>query len=235
VNGPDVRRAWAVAWKDLLTERRAKAAFNAMIFFAALTLFTFGFALGPDAPATAGQPGGLLRYVAPGLIWIAILFSGVLAVDRSFQLEAERGGLEGLRLYPGNRKAIYFGKLFSNLVVLFALEAVLLPVAAVLYGLDLWPRLPALMAVAGAGTFGFAAMGTFYAALTVNLRARQVLLPLLLFPVLIPVVIAAVKASALALHGDPMDEFGSWMRLLGAADVLFLTVCSLSFHYVMED
>jgi heme exporter protein B len=235
VTRADWRRLWAVAGKDLLTERRAKAAFNAMTFFAALMLFTFGFALGPDAPAAAGQPGGLLRLVAPGLVWVAILFAGVLAVDRSFQLEAERGGLEALRLYPGDRKAIYFGKLCANLVVLFALEAVLLPVAGVLYGLDLWPRLPGIIAVAVLGTVGFAAMGTFYAALTAQLRARQVLLPLLLFPVLIPVVIAAVKASTLALHGDPMGEYGSWMRLLAAADVLFVTVCARAFEYVLED
>lgn len=230
----DFRRAWAVAWKDLLTERRAKAAFTAMTFFAALMVFTFGFALGPDAPGT-GQPGGLLRYVAPGLIWVAILFAGVLAVDRSFQLEAERGGMEGLRLFPGDRKAIYFGKLAANLIVLFALEAVLFPVAAVLYGIDLWPRLPALALVTAAGSLGFAAMGTFYAALTANLRARQVLLPLLLFPVLIPVVIAAVKGTTLALHGDAMGEFGSWMRLLAASDVLFLTICALTFEFVLED
>ena len=231
----DFRRAWAVAWKDLLTEQRSKAAFNAMAFFAALMVLTFGFALGPDTPAGGGQEGGLLRQVAPGLIWVAILFSGVLAVDRSFQLEAERGGLEGLRLFPGDRKAIYFGKLFANLIILFALEAILLPVAAVLYGIDLWPRLPALAAVTGAGTLGFAAMGTFYAALTANLRARQVLLPLLLFPVLIPVVIAAVKGTTLALHGDAMGEFGSWMRLLGASDVLFLTICALTFEFVLEE
>ena len=231
----DFRRAWAVAWKDLLTERRSKAAFNAMTFFAALMIFTFGFALGPEAPSAAGRPGGLLREVAPGLIWVAILFAGVLAVDRSFQLEAERGGLEGLRLFPGDRKAIYFGKLLANLIVMFALEAVLLPVAAVLYSIDLWPRLPAVAAVTAAGTVGFVAMGTFYAALTVNLRARQVLLPLLLFPVLIPVVIAAVKGTTLAINGDAMGEFGSWMRLLAAADVLFLTICALTFDFVLED
>jgi heme exporter protein B len=229
----DLRRAWAVAWKDLLTERRAKAAFNAMTFFAGLTLFTFGFAIGPDSPG--GGEGRLLEQLAPGLLWIAILFAGVLAVDRSFQLEAERGGLEALRLYPGDRKAIYFGKLLANLVVMVALEVVLLPIAAVLYSLDLWPGLPALAAVVGLATLGFAAMGTFYAALTVHLRARQVLLPLLLFPMLIPVVIAAVKASTLALHGDPMHEFGSWMRLLGAADLLFLTVCARAFEFVLED
>jgi heme exporter protein B len=235
VTRADFRRIWAVAWKDLLTEQRAKAAFNAMIFFAALTLFTFGFALGPDAAGGSGAEGGLLHRVAPGLIWIAILFSGVLAVDRSFQLEAERGGLEGLRLFPGDRKAIYFGKLIANLVVMFALEVVLLPVAAILYSIDLWPRLPAVAAVTAAGTVGFVAMGTFYAALTVNLRARQVLLPLLLFPVLIPIVIAAVKGLTLALTGDAMGEFGSWMRLLAATDVLFLTICALTFEFVLEE
>jgi heme exporter protein B len=108
-------------------------------------------------------------------------------------------------------------------------------VAAVLYGIDLWPRLPALAAVTAMGSLGFAAMGTFYAALTVNLRARQVLLPLLLFPVLIPVIIAAVKGTTLALHGDAMGEFGSWMRLLAASDVLFLTICALTFEFVLED
>lgn len=245
----DLRRVMAVAWKDLLTERRAKAAFNAMAFFAALMLFTFGFALGPDLPGGIAVPGlgsggvggvgaaggGLLQYLAPGLLWVAILYAGVLAVDRSFQLESERGGLEGLRLYPGDRKAIYFGKLAANLAVMFALEILLLPFAAVLFGLDLWPRLPGLAAVAVLATLAFASMGTFYAALTVNLRARQVLLPLLLFPLLIPVVIAAVKASTLALRGDPMGEFGSWMRLLAAADLLFLTICALAFEFVLED
>lgn len=235
MNRADLRRAWAVALKDLLTERRAKAAFNAMTFFAALTLFTFGFALGPDAPGLPSGTGGLLQFVAPGLLWVAILFAGVLAVDRSFQLEADHNGLEGLRLYPGDRMALYLGKLAANLIVLVALEVVLLPFAAVLYNLDLWPKLPRLVAATALATLGFATIGTFYAALTVNLRARQVLLPLLMFPVLIPVVIAGVRASTLALRGDPMGEFGSWMQLLAAADILFLTVCSRAFEYVLED
>ena len=231
------KRVWAVAWKDLLTERRAKAAFNAMAFFAGLVLFTFGFALGPDLPApTPGLgEGPLLRQLAPGLLWVTILFAGVLAVDRSFQLELERGGLDGLRLFPGDRKAVYLGKLFANLAVMVLMELLILPIAAILYGLDLWTRAPALAGVALLATLGFAAMGTFYAALTANLRARQVLLPLLLFPVLIPIVLAAVKATSLVLQGDPMDQLGSWVKLLGAADLLFLTVCMLTFEHVLEE
>ena len=233
--GSDLRRSWAIVWKDLLIERRAKSAFNAMAFFAALMLLTFGFALGPDAPGFATGTETLLQHLAPGLVWIAILFTGQLAADRSFQLELERGGLDALRVYPGDRKAMYLGKLLSTLSVMVLMEVVLLPCAGILYSLDLWPRLPALAGVGLLATLALAATGTFYAALTANLRARQVLLPLLLFPVLIPVILAAVKATGLVLRGDPMNELASWVKLLLAADVLFLTVSTLTFEYVIEE
>jgi heme exporter protein B len=230
-----LRRSWAIVWKDLLIERRAKAAFNAMALFAGLMLLTFGFALGPDAPSFTTGEETLLQHLSPGLLWVAILFTGQLAADRSFQLELERGGLDALRVYPGDRTALYVGKLVSNLAVMLLMEVLLVPCAAILYSLDLWPRLPALGGVAVLATLAFAATGTFYAALTANLRARQVLLPLLLFPVLIPVVLAAVKATGLVLRGDPMNELGSWVKLLAAADVLFLTVSALTFEYVIEE
>ena len=233
--GREWHRAWAVARKDLLIERRAKAAFNAMAFFAGLVLLTFGFALGPDMPAGAAREGPRLQALAPGLIWVTILFAGVLALDRSFQVEMERGGLDALRLYPGDRKAIYLGKLIANVTIMLIMEMLVCPFAGILYSLDLWERLPGLAGVAILTTIGFAAMGTFYAALTANLRARQVLLPLLMFPVLIPVILAAVKATGLVLTGDAMGELGSWMKLLVAVDVLFLTTCLLIFEYVLEE
>jgi len=231
------RRAWAVTWKDLLIERRAKAAFNAMAFFAGLILLTFGFAFGPDVPAGEAGQGTLLQQLAPGLFWVTVLFAGVLAVDRSFQVELERGGgaLNALRLYPGDRKAVYVGKLLANVTIMFVMEMLVCPVAGILYSLDLWPRLPGLAGVGLLATIGFAAVGTFYAALTANLRARQVLLPLLMFPVLVPVILAAVKATDLVFHGDPMGELGSWLQLLGAVDVLFLTTCLLVFEFVLEE
>lgn len=229
------RRALAVARKDLLIERRAKAAFNAMAFFAGLVLLTFGFALGPDVPAGEARQGTLLQELAPGLLWVTILFAGVLALDRSFQVELERGGLDALRLYPGDRKAVYLGKLIANVCIMLVMEVLVCPIAGILYSLDLWGRLPELAGVAILATIGFAAAGTFYAALTANLRARQVLLPLLMFPVLVPVILAAVKATDLVLHGDAMGELGSWLKLLGAVDVLFLTTCLLVFEYVLEE
>ena len=163
------------------------------------------------------------------------LFAGVLAVDRAFQIELERGGLEGLRLYPGDRKAVYLGKLCTTLVVMLLMELFLVPFAAVLYGLDLGPRLPALAGVSALATIGIAAMGTFYAALTASMRARQVLLPLLLFPVMTPILLAAVRATSLVLRGDAMGELGSWLRLLAAADLLYLTLCTATFEYVIEE
>jgi heme exporter protein B len=229
------QRVWAVAWKDLLTERRAKAAFNATAFFAALMLLIFSFALGPDSPGFETGERSLLEYLSPGLLWVAVFFTGALAVGRSFQMEADSGGLEGLRLLPGDRKALCLGKILANLAVMLAMELLLLLFASVLYNLNPWPRLPALLGIAVLASLGFTCLGTFYAALTVNLRAREVLLPLLLFPMLIPVVLGAVKATALVLRGDPMGELGSWARLLGAFDLVFLTVCTLTFEYVIEE
>ena len=231
----ELKRSWILLWKDLLIERRAKAAFNAMAFFAGVVLLTFGFAVGPDAPGVDTGGETLLQLLSPGLVWVAILFTSQLAADRSFQLELERGGLDALRVYPGDRKALYLGKLLANVAILLLMEALLLPFAAILYSLDVWARLPQLAAVAVLTTLALSATGTFYAALTANLRARQVLLPLLLFPVLIPVLLAAVKATGLVLRGDPMNELASWVKLLGAADVLFLIVSALTFEYVVEE
>lgn len=232
----DVRRAMALVRKDLLTERRSKAAFNAMAFFAAMVLFIFSFALGPDAPGmSAGSGQTLLQYLWPGLLWVAIFFTGILALGRSFQVEMESGGLEALRLYPGDKKAVYAGKLIANLITLGAMELLLIPVSAVLYNIDLWTKLPALLGVTALGTLGFAAVGTFYAALTANLRARDVMLPVLLFPVVVPVVVAAVKATTLVVRGDPMGEMWTWLRILGLIDLVLLTVCTLTFEFAIED
>ena len=228
-------RALAVARKDLLIERRSKAAFNAMAFFAALILFIFSFALGPEAPGLSPEGLTLLSYLWPGLLWVAIFFTGILALGRSFQLEMESGGMEALRLYPGSAQTIYAGKLAANLVVLFAMELLLIPLSAILYNVDLWARLPAILGVVALGSLGFVAVGTFYAALTANLRAREVMLPLLLFPTQVPVVVAAVRATALIVHGDPMGELRVWLQVLALTDIVLLTVCTLTFEFAIEE
>lgn len=231
----DWRRGAAIVWKDVLCERRSKAAFNGITFFAALLLFIFSFAVGPDMPTVGARGGTLLQYLWPGLLWVALFFAGVLALGRSFQVEIENGGLEALRLYPGSRMALYGGKLVANLIVLGALALLLVPLSAILYSVDLWSRLPALLGVILSGLVGYAAAGTLYAALTANLRAREVMLPLFLFPIQVPILVGSVKATVLVLWGDPLGELSSWLRLVFVADLVLVAVCAVLFEYAIEE
>lgn len=220
-------RTWAILWKDLLIEARTKQGVNAMAFFAALLLFIFSFAIGPDPE--------LLRRLAAGLLWVGIVFTGTLSLGRTFQSEELSGGLRNLRLYPGDVRAIYLGKLLGNVAILLVVEAILFPAAAVLFQLELLPHAGGLAVVAVLGTFGFSVVGTFYAALTVHLRAREVMLPLLLFPALVPVLLGAVNATEALILGDPLGRLGGWLRLLVAFDVIFFVVCTWIFPIVLEE
>jgi heme exporter protein B len=217
----------AVAWKDLIVERRSKANFNSVVFLAGVILLLFGFALGPDTAA--------LRDAAAGVIWLTVLFSGVLSFNRSYEQELEDSALEALLLYPVDRRGVYLGKLVANVAFLLALEAVLLFAAAILYGLPLLEVLPELCVVLFLGTLGFAALGTFYGAMTSRLRAREFLMPLLLFPMLVPLLVAAVGATGALLAGDPFGNAGAWMRALVAFDIIFVAAATLAFDYVIEE
>jgi heme exporter protein B len=223
----ELRRSGAVAWKDLTAERRTRANLNAVLFFAALMLLLFGFALGPDAEA--------LRRAGAGIIWLTVLYSGVLVFHRSYQVELEGGALETLLLYPGDRKAIFVGKLLANLAFVLLVEAVVVPMAAVFYHLPLLEPFPGLLGVLLLGTFGFVTLGTFYAALASRARAREVLLPLLLFPMLVPLLVGAVEATSAILAGDAMGDAGSWMKLLAAFDLIFLVAAAAAFEHVIGD
>jgi len=222
----DWRRAWAVARKDLTTERRAVASLGAMAGFGALVLLMLGFALGADAGAAA-----------PGLVWVTVLLASLLALDRASQIEIESGGWQGLRLAPGARWPIYAGKVVATAVLLLLVEAVLLPTAIILYALPVPPVriLLSLGGVAALATVGIAAAGTVYSALIASIRARQALLPLLLFPVMVPILLAAVKCTALLAGGDPLHELPGWTQLLAAADVVSLTTGLLVFGAVLDE
>jgi heme exporter protein B len=222
----DLGRVRAVAWKDLTAERRTKANFNSVAFLGALILLLFGFALGPDS--------GTARDAAAGILWLAVLFSGVLAFNRSYQVELEGGALEALLLYPGGRWTIFVGKLVANLLFVGLMEVIIIPVAVVLYHIPVPARWPTLLGVIALGTFGFVTLGTFYAAMASRSRAREVLLPLLLFPMLVPVLLAATEASSALLIGDPMRNSGAWIRLLIAFDAIFFVASVFAFEYVIE-
>jgi heme exporter protein B len=225
-----VSTAWgrvaAIAAKDLTAERRARANVVAVTSLGALILLVFGFAVGPDAAT--------LRATAAGILWLAVLFSGVLVFHRSYQIELEGSALETLLLFPGDRWEIFLGKLLANLCIVFLVEAVVIPLALVLYSIAVPGAWPALLAVVLLGTTGFVTLGTFYAAMASRTRSREVLLPLLLFPMLVPVLLAASEGSAALLAGDPMGDSGVWLRLLVAFDVIFLLASLLVFEHIIE-
>jgi len=220
-------RVRAVAVKDLLAERRTKANFNAVVFMAVLILLLFGLALGPDTET--------LKATAAGALWLTVLFSGVLAFNRSYQLELEGGALETLLTYPGDRRSIFVGKLLANLAFLLLVQIIVVPLAGILYDLPLLRPAPGLFGVLLLATLGFATLGTFYAAIASRVRAREVLLPLLLFPILVPLLVAAEGATSALLAGDPLGELGAWIRLLVVFDVVVLAATLLVFEYVIEE
>jgi heme exporter protein B len=223
----DLGIAWAIARKDALSELRGRQAAGSTLFFAALVLLLFGFALGPDTRR--------LAEAAPGLLWLAIVFGGLLTVARLHQLEAEDGALDELARYPVERRAIYLGKAIAGLGAMLVLGGLLLPVVAVLYGIDLVGAAPALALTLVLGAIGFAAVGTFYAGVTVRLRAREVMLPLLMLPVIAPLLLAAVKATAAALGGDPLGELASWLQLLAGYDLVMLLAGAAGYGFLLEE
>ncbi|HEX9897916.1 MAG TPA: heme exporter protein CcmB [Candidatus Methylomirabilis sp.] len=225
--GEVLRRTWAMTRKDVTVELRARERVNAMLFFAALVLFIFNFALGPDQEK--------LREVAPGLLWLAFLFTGMLGLARSFQAERENECFEELLLTPGDRESIYYGKLAGNVLFMAMAEALILPLFGVLYNLDIWEHLPSLALVALLGTVGFSTIGTLLAAMTAHLRAREVMLPLLLFPLTVPVILGSVRATEAILAGEGLAGVSHWVKLLAGFDVIFLVVSPLVFEFVLEE
>ncbi len=215
----------AIVWKDVRAELRTKDILSSMLVFSFLTVLIFQFAF--DLRAS------VIQLVLPGVLWIAITFAGVLGLNRSFVLEQDRGSMEGLLMAPMDRSAIYFGKLIGNLLFIFAVELMLLPLMTVLYNVSLLS--PSILLVVFLGTIGYAAVGTLFAALSINTRAREVMLPILLFPVMIPVFVAGVQATARLLDGDTLAEIARWVQLLLAYDGIFIAAAMILFDYVVEE
>ena len=223
----EVRIAMAIARKDALAELRGRHATVSTLFFSAVVLLLFGFALGPDSARLAAA--------APGLLWLAVVFAGMLAVSRLHLLETDDGALEQLALYPITRRAIYAGKALAGLAVMLVLGLLVLAAVGVLFAVDISGAWLPLVVTVLLGAIGIAAVGTFYAGVTVRLRAREVMLPLLMLPVLAPLLLGAVKATAAALAGDPFGELGAWLQLLAAFDVIMVVAGAATYGYLLED
>jgi heme exporter protein B len=222
-----VRTALVLLGKDLLIEWRTRARLNALVFFALSTLLLFSFALGPDTK--------LLERNAGGYLWLAILFASTLSLGESFRIEYENACMDGLRLAPADARAIFLSKAVGNTLLLVLLGGLLVPVMVALYGVKVVLGVGELTATLVLGCMALAAPGSVYAAIANNARARDVLLPLLLFPLIVPALLAATKATALVLQGDPMDQLGSWFGLLGGFNLIYWGLGFLLFPRVIED
>jgi heme exporter protein B len=212
--------------KDLLLQWRGRAQMVAIFAFGATTLLLFSFAIGPDSAA--------LREHAAGFLWLGLLLASTLSLAESFEREVEEQALEGLLLLPASAPALYYSKAIANWSQLALIGAALVPFMVALYDAGT-VRLLSLLGVIVLGTAGLSAPGTLYAAMTAQTRGRQMLLPLLLFPLVVPVLLAAVKATSLLILGDPMEQLRPWASLLAAFAGLQWALGGLFFARVVED
>lgn len=224
-DGRFLRSMLAILWKDLTAELRSRELLSAMLVFALLVILVFNFAMELDAQARAS--------VTAGVLWVTFAFAGTLGLNRSMAMEKDRGCLDGLLLAPVDRSAIYFGKAIGNLVFMLIVEVIVIPVYSILYSVNLFNS--GLLLVILLGSIGYVAVGTLLSSMAVQTRTRDILLPILLFPLVIPILIAAVKASTGFLTGSNMVDIRPWINLLMVYDVIFICVAFMVFDYIVEE
>ncbi len=224
-----MRRFWgpmlALVWKDILLEIRSRDIIVSVLVFAVLVIVIFNFALNPTPQ--------MIALVAPGILWVAFIFGGVLGLNRSFGLEKDSGNIHGLMLAPVGRDVIFFGKMLGNFLFMTVIEVAVYPVFAALFNLSVWT--PSLIPLALLATLGVATVGTMFSAMAVNTRSREVLLPVLFFPVVLPTLIAAVEATGFILRGEAGSDLLQWLPLIAVFDAVFLIVCPIAFNIIIEE
>ena len=217
----------AIVWKDFVTELKTRELFSAMFIFALLVILIFIFSVNLSI-VNASEVG-------PGILWVAFLFSGTLGLNRSFVLEKENGCLMGLMLAPSDRTAIYFGKLISNLVFLSIMELFILPLFMIFFNIDILEHLLPLLLVIFLGTLGFCTLGTLLSSLASNLKTREIMLPILLYPLLIPIVIGVVRMTGQVLAGEPLSEMMNWIGLTACFDIIYIGVSIMTIDHILEE
>jgi heme exporter protein B len=220
------RKVLAIIRKDIATEIRTKEMMSAMFVFSLLIIFIFNFAFDLRADN--------LQALAPGVLWVAITFAGMLGLNRSFILERDRGVLDGLLLAPVDRSAIYFGKMIGNVLFISVVEIFILPFFIVLFNQPV-QIVPLLIGVVILGTIGLAGVGTLFSAMAVHTRAREILLPIMLFPVIVPVMLAAVRLTAGILDQTPFEDVSHWLALMVAFDTIFIAASFILFEFAVEE
>lgn len=220
-----LRPVLLMVWKDILLEIRSRELVVSVLVFGLLVAVVFNFALNVTPQRVTA--------LAPGILWVAFAFAGTVAMSRAFIREREQGGLEGLLLSPVSRDAIFLGKALASFLFMLLVEMTLLPIFAALFGFSALSL--ALIATIVLATLGFAVVGTLFSAIAVQTRSREIMLPVLFFPIILPVIIGAVEATTLAIGGETTIGFGRWLPLLGVFDALFLVICPWVFNFVVEE
>ena len=223
-----LRSVWLVTRKDLLIEARSREIVYTTLFFAVACVLVFAFGF-----VREGRP---LADAASGILWIAIAFSGTLALGRAFERERQSETLRALMLAPIERPALYVGKLVGVLILLAAVEVVIVPLVGLMFQAPLFAHAGLMLGLLIAGTIGFAAVGTLFAAMLVRAHSRDVLLPVLLYPITIPVIIAGVRGTASLLQADVDEPMArAWLSMLAFFDVVFVTLALWTFEPVMTE
>jgi heme exporter protein B len=222
-----MNKIWAVFRKDLLIELRTKDSLTSMLFFGVVVLVVFNFALESLRDS--------IRSAAPGILWVAFAFSGTLGLNRIFAAEKENGCLQGLLMTPADRGVIYLGKMMAVTVFMLFSEAIMFIFSLIFFNLTVWVEIPYLILVFFIGTLGFAAAGTLLSAIAVNTKLREVLLPLILFPVVLPILVNAVEATNIILNTSDYASLKLPLTVMTVFTIVFGTIAFVFFEYVLED
>ncbi len=225
-----LKKIYALVEKDIISELRTKELFTSMLIFVLLTLVIFNFAFGQDA-------GTNMTELASGILWVAFLFSAILGLNRSFVHEKDEGCLDGLMLAPVERSAIYFAKVVGNLIFICIVELVAIPIFVIFFITDASKvSFLFLVIIILLSNLGIAAIGTLLSAISINTRARDLMMPILFFPVIVPVLVAAVKSTTIAIiRSQPLADMYGWLNLLLVYDMIFLLISYATFEYILEE
>jgi heme exporter protein B len=222
---PFLRVVMSIIRKDFQAELRSRELVGSMGLFALLSVLIFSFALELDRIARTESIAGVL--------WVTIVFASILGLNRSMAMERDQGNFDALLLAPVNRAAIFVGKLVGNYVFTLLIGLMLLPLMTILYNVSLFDGW--LITVLVLGTLGFTTLGTLLAAMTVQTRSREALLPIVMMPVVLPMLLASVRASTSILDGTPQDDWIQWVQIIVVLDVIYVTMCYLLFEFVVEE
>jgi heme exporter protein B len=216
-----------MVWKDLLSELRTKEMLSSMLVFSFMVVVLFNFAFPPGSE--------FLDAAVPGLLWMVFIFASLLGMNRAFVYEVDKGSLHGLMLCPVDRSSIFWGKLIVNLILIAIVELITIGFFVIFFDLQIMSTLLPLLVIVALSSYGLTVVGTLFSAMAVNTKSREVMLPILHFPVSVPIIIAAVESTASILGGASLAENWGWVRILLAFDIIYSVVNVLVFEYVLEE